>query len=481
LVFFNLKQASYAPGYYPNPRTGSRNILPTSAQGKKSADTPCTTNPSGVGAHGQVHQQTKRHDVRGSGGGGRMVGGRGSGSRDSGGRVKHPRGVVLGENPRQEWEDNHVQPPRPVGGQGQHQGQGQGQGQGQDQRRDYVGVPNDKSDWNVFNASRTNQQQHYQWSLVAFGDDTPQSNDLRYTLANGSSIGAIVPHINETELHVLDVQTMAVLPAVAGDTGDYDDTEGDNIPMISLFSPLVEATIGQALINNLHINKISSMGDMFRHDFGGANIDNARGRGFAESIVNTSPVNVMGHAKMLSGNIISTFNRLGQKELVMHDGKCEINSGYYRNQVEYRGSAGEQLCWIVLGMSLPKVYLHVDQHANHLAGYDALRHLNAAVEGDCIHPTIKCRLYNAYAQVFCRMMEAPIVAKARAYHYEPVFFFKNMLLKRNPFGNHFELYSLDRGARTSINIIGFSRKKANSPMEFLALKGKNDALATVRG
>ena len=161
MVFFNLKQASYAPGYYPNPRTGSRNILPTSAQGKKSADTPCTTNPSGVGAHGQVHQQTKRHDVRGSGGGGRMVGGRGSGSRDSGGRVKHPRGVVLGENPRQEWEDNHVQPPRPVGGQGQHQGQGQGQ----DQRRDYVGVPNDKSDWNVFNASRTNQQQHYQWSF----------------------------------------------------------------------------------------------------------------------------------------------------------------------------------------------------------------------------------------------------------------------------------------------------------------------------
>jgi hypothetical protein len=79
------------------------------------------------------------------------------------------------------------------------------------------------------------------------------------------------------------------------------------------------------------------------------------------------------------------------------------------------------------------------------------------------------------------MMEAPIVAIARAYHFEPVFFFKNMLLRRNPFGNHFELYSVDRGARTSINILGFSRKAANSPMEFLALKGVDDALATVRG
>jgi hypothetical protein len=298
---------------------------------------------------------------------------------------------------------------------------------------------------------------------------------LKSNLTRPSSLGAIVPHNNASELHAVDVATRAALIA-----GDFDDEEGNEVPIITLFSVLVDSTIGQALRNNLSLNSISSMGDMFRHDFGGANIDNAQGRGFAESIVTTSPLNVMGHAKMLSGNVVATFNRLGQKEIVTKDGKCEINTGYYSGHVEYRGTAGNQLCWIVIGMALPLYYLHQDQQANHLAGHDALRHLNAAVDGECKHPTIKCRLYDAYAQVFCRMMEAPIVAMARAYHFEPVFVFKNFLLRRNKFGNHFELYSCNRGARSSINIVGFSRKAANSPMEFWALKGRNDALATVR-
>jgi uncharacterized membrane protein YgcG len=377
-------------------------------------------------------QQAQRHDGNGRGGGGRGDGGRGGGGRDGGGRVQHPRGVVQG-----------------------------------------IVAPTNRQS---FNATRMNHQQQYPWRLVSFGADTPESRDLRRNLGRGSSVGAIVPHSNASEIHVVDVTTTATVAA-----GDYDDTEGDDVPIISLFSALVESTIGQALINNLQVNRVASIGDMFRHDFGGANIDDAQGRGFAESIVSTSPVNVMGHAKMLSGDVISTFNRLGQKEIISNGGRSETNSGYYRCNLEYRGSTGNQKCWIVIGLALPKQYLHPDQHANHLAGYDALRHLNAAVEGKCRHPTIKVRLYGAYAQVFCRMMEAPIVAIARAYHFEPVFFFKNMLLRRNPFGNHFELYSVDRGARTSINILGFSRKAANSPMEFLALKGVDDALATVRG
>jgi hypothetical protein len=363
-----------------------------------------------------------------SGGGGRTDGGRGSNGRDAGGRVQYPRGLVQGTN--------------------RHS----------------------------FNASRINRNRAYPWRLISFGPATAESRDLQSNLFKPSSLGAIVPHNNATDLHAVDVATGAALIA-----GDFDDDEGNEVPIISLFSVLVESTIGQSLINNLQVNRVSSMGDMFRHDFGGGNIDNAQGRDFAESIVSTSPVSVMGHAKMLSGDVIATFNKLGQKEIITRDGQCVINTGYYSGHLEYRGSAGNQLCWIVIGLSLPRNYLHSDQHANHLAGHDALRHLNAAVSGDCRHPTIKCRLYGPYAHIFCRMMEAPIVASARAYHFEPVFFFKNMLLRRNSFENQFELYSCNRGARSSINLVGLSRKAADSPMEFLALKGKNDALATVRG
>jgi hypothetical protein len=486
LVFFNLKQASYADGYYPDPRSVSRNVTatksttapavaspvaaasatrnvpttkattpptftspaaafatapttsPTAAQLQNEWETfnPTTGRVLGEDPHREYEINQTRppqargpgHDGGGRGGGGRTDGGRGSNGRDAGGRVQYPRGLVQGTN--------------------RHS----------------------------FNASRINRNRAYPWRLISFGPATAESRDLQSNLFKPSSLGAIVPHNNATDLHAVDVATGAALIA-----GDFDDDEGNEVPIISLFSVLVESTIGQSLINNLQVNRVSSMGDMFRHDFGGGNIDNAQGRDFAESIVSTSPVSVMGHAKMLSGDVIATFNKLGQKEIINRDGQCVINTGYYSGHLEYRGSAGNQLCWIVFGLSLPRNYLHSDQHANHLAGHDALRHLNAAVSGDCRHPTIKCRLYGPYAHIFCRMMEAPIVASARAYHFEPVFFFKNMLLRRNSFENQFELYSCNRGARSSINLVGLSRKAADSPMEFLALKGKNDALATVRG
>ena len=153
---------------------------------------------------------------------------------------------------------------------------------------------------------------------------------------------------------------------------------------------------------------------------------------------------------------------------------------FWRNNVQYRQNGGSKICWLDFGLKVPKFLYAATQHTSHLAGSQQLGLIDASVLGTDADDIVKMKLYNKYVNIFTTFMEQPIVQAGRINHFSPLFLFCNVNLQMNRFGGGFDLRSIDKGATTSIYLIGFYRcKRDGSNLTVLSLEGTNGGFPSI--
>lgn len=316
--------------------------------------------------------------------------------------------------------------------------------------------------------------------------DGTQSAETDYIASlikrNATILGCMVPCRPENGIQSVELNHAPVVD----DSVEWDDMEADVTELTTLFSPLVDTLLSKSFFN-LRITRIDDFGSFFKPLEANHAMDMTAGSGFVDQAVATHPSNIMITPLMISEYYKTALvNRFNEREFIPHPvtGEMRYNSSWWRASTYFRQPVslyGQNIKYISFGGESDSIWLHPNQHASHRAGFNRMGgEFNGTIRTASGTPAVKVRLYNLYAHIFCSMMEAPIVATARHYHFRPVLLFKSVLFRRNKRENQFEIYSIDRGATTSIHMVGFYRKsKDGTKDQFLALTGEDNSLATM--
>ncbi|OEU23462.1 hypothetical protein FRACYDRAFT_267545 [Fragilariopsis cylindrus CCMP1102] len=320
------------------------------------------------------------------------------------------------------------------------------------------------------------------WELQLQGATSAASIGLQRLVAGDRTMMMdLVPHRSLDSVRTIRPTAMAIAQDHQDTVWEGEDAEAN--ANTCLFQPEIELALGPHL-QSLGINKLGSFLDFFKVNGAGALMDASPGSELADSNVSTIPQNFMLIPTMVNSEYITSSVNVKNESEFYKDrfGIKHYNTNFWNENIQHRhgGAIYGKLKYLVLGGIVEQMFLHQTQIAGHHAGYEELKRKNANVNTLAGSPCVKVKLYNIYVWIFNKIMTSAIVATARSHWFKPVLLFRSVLLRRNKIENQFELQTMDVENKSSIHLVGFYRKAANSnTVEYLALRGSNDKLASI--
>jgi hypothetical protein len=335
-------------------------------------------------------------------------------------------------------------------------------------------------------AQEQNHLAAHRWLLTPDGPPSHESIHMEQLVASECSIfGDLRQSRNNSNIAtVASNHGILNLENENEDAIVWDDMEAEVDHVETIFCPLVDRLLSRAFFK-LGITKVDDFGSFFKTTAGGHALDATAGSAFAESNIATHPNSIMITPTMISCEYrTSLVNLFDEKEFIYNTTthQYDYNCGFWTRNIQHRSTAvyGQTTKYINFGGTADLCFIHPDQHASHLAGFEGMKNYNATINTNSNVPCVKIRLYDVFQFVFVSMMNAPIVATARHYHFKPVLLMKSVLFRRNKHENIFEIQSISRGAVSSIHMVGFLRKsKDGKQSQFLALTGANNSVASI--
>jgi hypothetical protein len=195
-----------------------------------------------------------------------------------------------------------------------------------------------------------------------------------------------------------------------------------------------------------------------------------------------SPVNVLFWP-------MGPLDQLGQCISVAADGTREkmvdpatnvtaVNLHFWRNRVVYRNSSvQDRVGWLDFAIHLDSQLLTPAQAQSHVsaiptldATYTAVPKVGAGFRSGAL----KAKFYDPYASLMVAYLTCPIVVAGKINGLEPLFLAKNLLFRENYEKNGWDLESIDKGALTSLVLVGFRGRNADGSVGYLWIHANDE-------
>jgi hypothetical protein len=152
-------------------------------------------------------------------------------------------------------------------------------------------------------------------------------------------------------------------------------------------------------------------------------------------------------------------------------GRSTINLQFYRSRTCYRNSGvNDRVGWLDFAMHLDHQLLTPAQAQSHVsaitsleASYGSIPTVSPGYRGGAF----SAKFYDPYASLFVAYQTSPIVVVAKINGLEPLFLAKNLLFRRNYEKTRWDLESIDKGALTSLVLVGFRGRNADGSVGYL--------------
>lgn len=221
-----------------------------------------------------------------------------------------------------------------------------------------------------------------------------------------------------------------------------------NEVMLSVFGNLIEA---------LGMRSVTSLKDYIAMDAGG------RGRIPSKKPHDLffSAVPAVEHTPSPEKNI------MGHNEFVILNGRQAVNDRFWKGHLQHFTPSdkerGERVLRVLeLAAFIPTWCLDESQRVDHEDAMSWFQESCCSLKNDWFFLS----LYNHYASTFIAIMNSNVVKMGRMLGFRPIFLLRNCLLARTGFGvRNYHFTSVDRGARSSLMLVGFWRYPFDDPKQ----------------
>jgi hypothetical protein len=301
-----------------------------------------------------------------------------------------------------------------------------------------------------------------------FGGEEDPKDLAVVTLIRNRGIGALSLHAEEyRDSNTLNARLDRTVAATRRDDSEFAGIDNVVSTASHGYNDLCRETGIAESLRNIAVTKVIGLGGYFDNKTG-----QIRDNAYGDMVFSAVPFCVQRGQGMISPN----FNKGLEPEFMEgEDGTQEFNPSFWKNQMTYytqKNATGFTMPRNFLELSVKMAsYLMTDEtREEHESVLHTLRteEMPLHLGGDWL----KMTLYDKYAWVFVNMMNSPLTVAARKAGYRPIFLMKNaikqytgsMATMRHQFA------SCDKGARSSIVLVGFVKVEGKTVKKVIGLK-----------
>ena len=232
--------------------------------------------------------------------------------------------------------------------------------------------------------------------------------------------------------------------------------------LVRPIAPVVDKYFGTGL-SALCVGKLSNAGDLWEH------IDQADwqlGQRLSGAQASARPHAIVGLLRCVTEGATSAVNNVGQSKFVRVGKDKRFNTKFWENHMQYRGGqSSNKVWWMNLGLKIPAWCVNDIDLEAHRTGLNVAAELKSVVRS-ANQDVLPLKVWGIYASVLCKMLNHPLTQCAEFNGFEPVFLFKNVHWHQNRITGLYELQTINRGACTSVYLIGYTRYKREDPSQY---------------